>query len=179
MRFRRLTVALIGLITLACCGGCATTQRSRVMEVTAYCGCSQCCDWERGSWKALKLDVWNRYVAKGKNAGRPHTGHTACGTEPREPYPGLFSLDSLTHPWVIPFRIVFFPWLLFPHRGTVAADAAFFPCGTTLYIPGYGPGVVEDRGGAIKGPSRLDVYFDSHRDALLWGRRKVRVQIDP
>jgi 3D (Asp-Asp-Asp) domain-containing protein len=49
--------------------------------------------------------------------------------------------------------------------------------GTRLYIPGYGHGVVEDRGGAIKGPRRLDVYFDSHGDALDYGRRHVEVEI--
>lgn len=34
---------------------------------------------------------------------------------------------------------------------------------------------VEDRGGAIKGPYRIDLYYKSHQEALQWGRRKVQV----
>ncbi len=47
-----------------------------------------------------------------------------------------------------------------------------------MYVPGYGWGVVEDRGGAIKGPDRIDIFYDSHSDALQWGRRRVRVIIE-
>lgn len=159
--------------------GCATTvPRTRIMEVTAYCGCGECCSWTRGSWKFLKLDFWNRYVSAGKSKGRSYSGLTANGSKPREPYPGLFSLDSLKRPWVIPFRIVFFPWLLLPQDGTIAADTNFYKFGTRIYVPGYGMGIVEDRGGAIKGTSRLDLYYDSHRDARRWGRRKIRVRFD-
>ncbi len=159
--------------------GCATTvPRAKTMEVTAYCGCGACCSWTRGSWKFLKLDFWNRYVSAGSSKGRSYSGLTADGTKPREPYPGLFSLDSLKRPWVIPGRLVFFPWLLMPQDGTIAADTTYYKFGTRINVPGYGWGVVEDRGGAIKGASRLDIYFDSHQEARRWGRRKVRVQFD-
>ncbi|MCP4716811.1 MAG: hypothetical protein GY868_16940 [Deltaproteobacteria bacterium] len=147
------------------------------MEVTAYCGCSQCCSWTRGNWKYLKLNFWNRYYKAGPNTGDPYHGKTARGTKPRQYYPGLFSLDSLTHPWTIPFRIVFFPWLLFPHPGTIAADTKHYPFGTIIEVPGYGKGIVEDRGSAIKGPTRLDLFYDSHHKALQWGRQHVTVQI--
>ena len=50
--------------------------------------------------------------------------------------------------------------------------------GTRMYIPGYGWGIVEDKGGAIKGPDRIDLFFDSHADAIQWGRRKVAVEIE-
>jgi len=158
--------------------GCATTREVRVMEVTAYCGCGQCCCWERGSWKYLKLDVWNRYITKGKNKGKPYSGLTASGTKPHTPRPGLFSVDSVRHPWMIPVRIAFFPWLLLPRDGTIAADTRYYPFGTRMYIPGYGRGVIEDRGSAIKGPSRLDLYFSSHGRALNWGRKKVKVVVE-
>jgi 3D (Asp-Asp-Asp) domain-containing protein len=62
------------------------------------------------------------------------------------------------------------------HRGTVAADTSVFPFGTVMYIPGYGYGRVEDRGGAIHG-KRIDLFFPSHREALAWGRRHVRVLV--
>ncbi len=38
------------------------------------------------------------------------------------------------------------------------------------YVPGYGWGRVEDKGGAIKGEARLDLFFHSHEAALQWGR---------
>ena len=61
-------------------------------------------------------------------------------------------------------------------QGTIAADTSFFPFGTVMYIEGYGYGRVEDRGGAIKG-DRLDLFFETHKRALEWGRRTVPVMI--
>jgi len=60
--------------------------------------------------------------------------------------------------------------------GTIAADTSIFPFGTVMYIPGYGYGVVEDRGGDIKG-YHIDLYYHSHKTALEWGRvvKEVRV----
>ncbi|RFC47808.1 MAG: 3D (Asp-Asp-Asp) domain-containing protein [Verrucomicrobia bacterium] len=60
--------------------------------------------------------------------------------------------------------------------GTIAADTAVFPFGTRIRVPGYGWGTVEDRGGAIQG-TRLDLFFNSHREALEWGRRSVTVEV--
>lgn len=159
-------------------GGCASPQ-IREMEVTAYCGCGECCGWERGSWKYLKLDRWNRYVSDGARKGKPYYGKTAGGTKPRTTDPGIFSSKSITHPWTLPARIALFPWLLLPQKGTVAADTNYFPVGTRIKVPGYGWGVVEDRGGAIKGPERLDLYMSSHRKALEWGRKKTPVEVYP
>lgn len=147
--------------------------------VTAYCSCSECCGWERGSWKFLKIDVWNRYVAEGERAGRHYDGRTASGTKPHAPRPGLFSMDSLKSPWMIPPRIAFFPWLAPSRQGTIAADTAYYPFGTRMYVEGYGWGVVEDRGSAIKGPDRIDLYMPSHGEALRWGRKQVMVEVRP
>jgi 3D (Asp-Asp-Asp) domain-containing protein len=36
--------------------------------------------------------------------------------------------------------------------GTIAADTTIFPFGTIMFVPGYGYGRVEDRGGDIAGP---------------------------
>ncbi len=60
--------------------------------------------------------------------------------------------------------------------GTIAADTRILPFGTILYVPGYGHGRVEDRGGAIQG-NRLDVFFPRHSEALQWGRRTVDVHV--
>ena len=62
-------------------------------------------------------------------------------------------------------------------RGTIAADTRYYPYGTVMVIPGYGKGVVQDIGGAIKGPNRLDVFFHSRRRALRWGRQRLTVKI--
>jgi 3D (Asp-Asp-Asp) domain-containing protein len=58
--------------------------------------------------------------------------------------------------------------------GTVAADPKVFKFGTRLEIPGYGIGRVEDVGGAIKG-RHIDLWFSTHREALKWGRRWLKV----
>ncbi len=60
--------------------------------------------------------------------------------------------------------------------GTIAADTSRFPFGTRIFVPGYGWGTVEDRGGAIKG-NKLDLFFKSHQDALNWGRQTVVVEV--
>lgn len=60
--------------------------------------------------------------------------------------------------------------------GMVAADWRVLPQGTRLTIPGYGPAVVEDKGGAIKG-NRIDVYLPTHKAALAWGRKRLTVTI--
>ena len=60
----------------------------------------------------------------------------------------------------------------------VAADRAY-PFGTEMIIPGYKsdqPVKVLDRGGAIQG-TRLDVFFNSHQEALNWGVRYLNVKI--
>lgn len=156
---------------------CTKKPVSRIMMTTAYCSCSSCCSWQRGNSAYLRLDFWNRYVSKGKEAGRIYDGKTASGTYPREPQAGFFSVDSIQRPWLIPVRLIFFPWYFLPKDGTIAADTKFYPFGTRMYVPGYGWGLVEDRGGAIKGPNRIDLYFDSHTDALEWGRRKIPTSI--
>lgn len=166
---------MLVLIILLFLGSCAQPQVKN-MEITAYCGCGKCCNWERGSWKYLKLDFWNKYISSGPREGEPYSGLTASGTHPNVPQPGLFSKDSLLHPWMIPVRIVF-PWLLLPDPGTIAADTEYYPFGTEMYIPGYGKGRVEDRGSAIQGPRRLDLYFSDHQEAQQWGRQDVDVRI--
>lgn len=61
-------------------------------------------------------------------------------------------------------------------RGLVAVDPRVIPLGTRLYIPGYGMAVADDTGGAIKG-NRIDLAFDSHGEALQFGRREITVYI--
>ncbi len=60
--------------------------------------------------------------------------------------------------------------------GTIAADTSRYPFGTQMYVPGYGYGTVQDRGGAITG-DHIDVYYKRHREALQWGRVKRDVYV--
>lgn len=180
-RIRNVTAWCGALIAAGMLGGCATIglrgHESRIMEVTAYCPCGKCNSYSRGSWKYLKLDVWNRHVNAGSDKGRRYTGKTANGGKLRQTNPGLLSTDSVKRPYMIPFRAAC-PWLTFARDGTIAADTDYYPFGTKMYVPGYGRGIVEDRGGDIKGPERIDIYFDRHSKTLKWGRQRVKVEIE-
>ncbi|MEF2966898.1 3D domain-containing protein [Paenibacillus sp. M1] len=60
---------------------------------------------------------------------------------------------------------------------TIAADLKVFPIGTILYIPGYGYGVVADKGSAIKG-NKIDLYFATTKQVFKeWGKKEVEVQV--
>ncbi|MHB1206091.1 MAG: 3D domain-containing protein [Rhodospirillaceae bacterium] len=59
--------------------------------------------------------------------------------------------------------------------GTIAAPPAY-AFGTKMYVPGYGWGTVQDIGGAIKG-NRLDVWFETEKEAKRWGRQNLDVVV--
>ena len=50
------------------------------------------------------------------------------------------------------------------------------PFGTEIYVPGYGVGVVHDRGGAIS-DRHIDLMFATRGQALGWGRQTVIVWV--
>jgi 3D (Asp-Asp-Asp) domain-containing protein len=60
--------------------------------------------------------------------------------------------------------------------GVVAVDPTVVPLRSILYIEGYGKAVAGDTGGAIKG-HRIDLGFNTAREAYQWGRRPARVFI--
>ncbi|GAC1404674.1 MAG: 3D domain-containing protein [Candidatus Velthaea sp.] len=61
-------------------------------------------------------------------------------------------------------------------HGIVAVDPHIIPLGTHLYIPGYGHALAGDTGGAIRG-RRIDLGFNSHGDAMSFGRRAITVYV--
>lgn len=63
--------------------------------------------------------------------------------------------------------------------GTIAADTRYYPMGTVMYIEGYGYGVVEDRGGKIRGRHHIDLFYPTHAEAKAWGRKKQSVVVWP
>jgi 3D (Asp-Asp-Asp) domain-containing protein len=61
-------------------------------------------------------------------------------------------------------------------KGTIAADTRRYGFGTIMHVPGYGWGEVHDTGSAIKG-NRIDLFFPSHKKALEWGRKTLKVRV--
>lgn len=105
---------------------------------------------------------WSKYrqmevTATGYTAGMESTGKT-------KEHPGY----GITYSGVKVKRDIY---------STIAADLRVFPIGTILFIPGYGYGVVADKGGAIKG-NRLDLYYETVRDVYnQWGKKKLNVYV--
>jgi 3D (Asp-Asp-Asp) domain-containing protein len=60
--------------------------------------------------------------------------------------------------------------------GVIAVDPKVIPLGTLMYVEGYGFGIAEDTGGAIKG-NKIDVCIEDRKAAMAWGRKKVKVHI--
>ena len=63
-----------------------------------------------------------------------------------------------------------------PAIGRLAAADKSIPFGTRLYVPGYGACRVWDRGGAIR-RNRLDLLLLTHKAALQWGVRWVKMRM--
>ena len=59
---------------------------------------------------------------------------------------------------------------------SIAVDPRVIPLGSKLYVPGYGYGIAEDTGGAIKG-NRVDLFFTSETECENWGIKPVDVYI--
>ena len=60
--------------------------------------------------------------------------------------------------------------------GIAAVDPAVIPLGSKLYVAGYGFAAAEDIGGLIKG-AKIDLCFETFREAVNYGRQRVQVYI--
>lgn len=60
--------------------------------------------------------------------------------------------------------------------GITVAAPKHLPFGTWIHIQDLGWRRVDDRGGKIRG-NRLDLCVQTQKEALRWGRRRVRVHI--
>ena len=63
-------------------------------------------------------------------------------------------------------------------RGCIAIDpkAGILKMGQWVWVEGYGYGKCNDVGGSIKG-WHIDLCFDTHQEALEWGRKLVKVYV--
>lgn len=67
-----------------------------------------------------------------------------------------------------------------PKIGTLAADPKRIPYGTKIYIEGYGYGIVEDTGGALRSDKeniRIDVFMETYEEAINWGKKEMIIYI--
>jgi len=68
-------------------------------------------------------------------------------------------------------------------KGVVAVDPKVIPLGSKVYVETadgsyvYGTAIAADTGGAIKG-MKIDLCFNSHQEALNFGRRTVKVYVE-
>jgi len=102
-------------------------------------------------------------ASRGKFAGRPYLDMIATAYDPGVRSCGAYA-DGYTSTG------------LNAGYGVVAVDPTVISLGKRLYIEGYGYAVAGDVGRAIKG-LKIDLGFDSYREAINFGRRKVRVYI--
>ena len=63
-------------------------------------------------------------------------------------------------------------------RGSIAIDDENGPLrlGQKVWVEDYGPGKCNDRGLAIKG-WKIDLCFETYKEAIEWGRRLVKVYV--
>lgn len=59
----------------------------------------------------------------------------------------------------------------------VAADPRYHPLGTRVYIEGFGVRLVDDTGGAIKGPNRFDVRLSPGRSCERNGVKRLKYRV--
>ena len=61
--------------------------------------------------------------------------------------------------------------------GVIATDPKVIPLGSKVYIPYFDKVfIAEDTGSAIKG-NKIDIYVNSHAEALAWGVRYLPVNV--
>ncbi|MCL1630547.1 3D domain-containing protein [Sporolactobacillus sp. CPB3-1] len=63
-----------------------------------------------------------------------------------------------------------------PTAKAIAVDPRVIPLGSKVYVPGYGYAIARDVGGRIKGKI-IDVHFKTRKQAIKWGRKKVKIRI--
>lgn len=103
---------------------------------------------------------WSQYPSREVVATGYTAGYESTGKNPGHPQFGI------TYSGVKVTRDLY---------STVAADLDIFPIGTILFIPGYGYGVVADKGAAIKG-NKVDLYYETVDDVYnQWGKKEVEV----
>lgn len=65
-----------------------------------------------------------------------------------------------------------------PKQGrTLSVDPTVIPYGSSVHIDGVGDFIAEDCGGGVK-QNHVEIYFESHEEALVFGSRRLYVSIN-
>ena len=123
-------------------------QASEGLEVDGICGMQ--------TYRRLDPHASDIDINKGVEGGHPVFVH-ASAYSPEETS-GVTSLGTRVR------------------KGIIASDPSVIPMGTRVYIPGYGEAVAEDCGGGIKGHT-IDIAFDTHAEAIAFGRQDIEIYI--
>ena len=121
-------------------------------------------------------------TAPAKATFRPVVVQTVAGPREEQEEPEMVSLGVFTAYAYCPCETCCGQWSggptasgVMPEEGrTVAADWDVLPAGTEIYIDCVGWRTVEDTGSGVTGRA-LDLYMDSHQDALEWGVREIEI----
>lgn len=66
-----------------------------------------------------------------------------------------------------------------PQQGrTISVDPTVIPYGSSVHVDGMGDYIAEDCGGGVK-QNHIEIYFESHEAALVFGIRRLYVNINP
>ncbi|MBU4510846.1 3D domain-containing protein [bacterium] len=146
--------------------GCTITEKySPTKKTTDPYGFNKI-DWKKAEIQAKEIE---KALSAGKDKNIPHSEFTVVATAytPHErscwPYADGFTSTN--------YKAGYKSIAIDPEYGV-------FRYGDVLYVEGYGIGLANDCGSAIKG-SRIDVCFNlgDEQKALDWGKKKVRVWI--
>lgn len=94
------------------------------------------------------------------------TGYCACAKCCGNFSPEVTGLEAHTATGTIPTQ-----------GRTIAVDPKIISYGSVVHIDGLGDFIAEDCGGSVKG-NHIDVYFESHEEALAFGRQKRYVSVN-
>lgn len=147
----RAAAVFLALFACALCPGPAATPR--VLSSVPL--------WEPAAVEKAREDLpargEQRYVEVTMLVTAYTAGPESTGKKPGHPLYGITASGAKVFP------------------GVVAADPAI-PFGTRVWVPGYGHGVVLDRGAVVRG-LHIDVYIPNLREAREWGVRYLPVRL--
>lgn len=110
--------------------------------------------------------------------GAPLTWEQLASTTPYHKLVGVFSMEATAYTaWTATSNPTGRTATgIFAGYGIVAVDPHVIRLGSHVFVPGYGLAIAADTGGAIVG-NRIDLCMESVRDALIFGRRPVKVYV--
>ncbi|WNS75237.1 3D domain-containing protein [Bacillus sp. DTU_2020_1000418_1_SI_GHA_SEK_038] len=63
-----------------------------------------------------------------------------------------------------------------PNMKVISVDPKVIPLGSKVYVPGYGEAIAADKGSSVKG-NKIDVFIPSHKQAIQWGNKTVKIKV--